>query len=508
MDSTHPSLPGKPISLWLDTTPKTDYPTLPSELAVDVVVVGGGIAGLTVSTLLKEAGRTVAVLEADRIVRGVTGNTTAKVTALHALIYDDLIRHFGEEKARTYAEANQTAIEWIATRVDMKQIDCDFIRTAAYTYTEAPGEVELIRAETAAALKLGLPATFVEETPLPFAVQAAVRFDNQARFHPRKYLLALAQDIPGEGSHIFEQTRVLDIREGETESDRCQVITERGTVLARDVVVASHFPMVDKAFYYARMAPHRSHVLAVRIDGPTPPGLFISTTPVHSMRSQPVHDGELLFIGGEGYKTGQGGDTVARYRRLEAWARERFPVKAVEYRWATQDNRTFDRLPYIGRATPNARHLFLATGFGGWGMTNGTAAGLLLSDLILNRENPWATVYDPNRFTLAAAPQFVKDGVNVAAHLIGDRFGGEEPDGVSPGEGGIVRTDQGQIALYKEPDGTIHRLSAKCTHMGCTVQWNPAEISWDCPCHGSRFGADGKVIHGPALKDLEASPLA
>jgi glycine/D-amino acid oxidase-like deaminating enzyme/nitrite reductase/ring-hydroxylating ferredoxin subunit len=499
MSSDYRSLSGQPTSLWLATTPETDFPALQGELTVDVAIVGGGITGLTAATLLKESGRTVAVIEAGRIVQGVTGYTTAKVTSLHALIYDHLIRQFGEGKAQAYAEANQAAIEHIAAWIRDKVIDCDFTRSEAYTYTESAKEVGQLQAEVEAALKLGLPASFTEQVPLPFPVKVAIRFDNQAKFHPRKYLLALAQRIPGEGSHILERTRALDIQEGKP----CVVATEQGNITARDVIIASHFPIYDRAFYFARMTPHRSYVLALRIAGAIPNGMFISTEPFHSLRSHPVADGELLFVGGEGHKTGQGGDTVARYQRLEAWARERFAVRSVEYRWSTQDNRTFDHVPYVGRAAPKARHLYLATGFGGWGMTNGTAAGRLLCDLILGRTNPAAVVYDPDRFKLAAIAKLVKENVNVAARFIGERLKSAKPESLAPGEGDIINTRQGKVAMHKAQDGTVHTLSAACTHMGCLVNWNAAEQSWDCPCHGSRFAADGKVIHGPAVKDLE-----
>ncbi|MDD5580362.1 MAG: FAD-dependent oxidoreductase [Methylobacter sp.] len=499
MPNNYHSLPGKPTSLWLDTTPETDFPSLENNLTVDVAIIGGGIAGLTGATLLKAQGKTVAVLEAARIIHGVTGYTTAKVTSLHTLIYDYLIRHFGEEKARAYADANQAAIEQIARFVKEKQIACDFIRTEAYTYTESPDQVDQIRAEVNAAVQLGLPASFIDHTPLPFPVKAAVRFNNQAQFHPRKYLLALAQEIPGEGSYIFENTRVIDLDEDES----CQVTTERGAILAQAVIIASHFPFNDKALYASRLHPFRSYVLGVRVEGPVPRGMFISTDPAYSVRSHPLEDGELLLVGGEKHTAGQGGDTVARYQRLEQWARAHFAVKSIDYRWSTQDNRTMDHVPYIGRSTPLSKHVYVATGFGGWGMTNGTVAGMLLSDLILGRVNSWADVYDPNRLNLESVPDFVKHSADIVQHLVSDRLPEEDAGSIRPGEGKVVDTAEGNIALYKSEDGTLTTLSPICTHMGCVVHWNPAEKSWDCPCHGSRFTADGKVIHGPAITNLE-----
>ena len=498
MPNDYHSLPGKATSLWLDTTTETNYPSLQSGLMVDVAIIGGGLAGLTAATLLKAEGKTVAVLEASRIVHGVTGHTTAKVTSLHSLIYDHLIRHFGEEKARAYADANQAAIEQIASLVREKQIDCDFTRTEAYTYTESDDEIDQIRAEVEAALTLGLPATFVDATPLPFPVKAAVRFDDQAQFHPRKYLLALAQQIPGEGSFIFERTRVVELDEGEP----CVVTTEQGTIAAHAVIIASHFPFNDKLLYASRLLPHRSYLLAVRVAQPAPRGMFISTEPSHTMRTHPADGGDLLLVGGEGHKAGEGGDTVARYQRIEQWARERFAVQSVEYRWSTQDNKTLDRVPYIGRATPMSKHVYVATGFGGWGMTNSTAAGMLLCDLILGRDTPWADVYDPNRVNLSSVSPLIQHTADIARHFVCDRMTVETPDSITPGEGGIVHAEH-DMAMYKAEDGAVSTLSPRCTHMGCFVQWNPAEQSWDCPCHGSRFATDGRVIHGPAIKDLE-----
>jgi glycine/D-amino acid oxidase-like deaminating enzyme/nitrite reductase/ring-hydroxylating ferredoxin subunit len=499
MTSTYASLPGKANSLWLDTTANTDFPILQSGETVDVAIIGGGIVGLTAATLLKAEGKTVAVIDANRIVHGVTGHTTAKITSLHTLIYDYLITHFGIEKAQAYADANQAAIEQIATLVNDKQIECDFIRTEAYTYTESDKETEQIKAEVKSATSLGLPATFLTQTPLPFSVKAAVRFDNQAQFHPRKYLLALAQEIPGDGSFLFENSRAVDI----TGNGLCVITTEHGDISARDVIIASHFPFNDKALYASRLNSHRSYVLAVRTADAVAPGMFISPEPTHSLRRYPTPNDNMLLVGGEGHITGQGGDTIARYKNLEQWAREHFDVKSVEYRWSTQDNRTSDRVPYIGLASPSAKHVYVATGFGGWGMTNGTAAGMLLRDLILETDNPWSEVYDPNRLNLIAIPDVVKHTADIAKHFVGDRLQNDGPNDLSPGEGKIVDTANGNAAMYKDDNGVITALSPVCTHMGCFVQWNAAEKSWDCPCHGSRFSTSGTVIHGPAIKCLE-----
>ncbi|HYY96577.1 MAG TPA: FAD-binding oxidoreductase, partial [Pyrinomonadaceae bacterium] len=351
------NLPGRPVSLWIATTPETDYPRLPEDLTVDVAVLGGGITGIATAYLLKRSGASVAVVEAGRIVKGVTGNTTAKITSLHSLIYDHLASQFGEEKAQLYGDAQEAAKERIAALVGELNIDCDFRRASAYTYTLLDEEVSQVEAEVKAAVKLGLPASFVESTELPFPVKGAVRFDNQAQFHPRKYLLALAERVAGGGSHVFEETRALDVEGGQT----CTVKTSRGTIRAKSVVFATHFPYQDPNVYFAAMHPVRSYVLGCRLNGPAPQGMYVSVgTPHHSVRSNPYEGGEIVMLGGEHHKTGQGGDTSDHYLRLEEWARANFDIQSIEFRWSTQDQSTVDKVPYIGKLSAGSDHLYVA----------------------------------------------------------------------------------------------------------------------------------------------------
>ncbi|HEX8748522.1 MAG TPA: FAD-binding oxidoreductase, partial [Pyrinomonadaceae bacterium] len=356
------NLPGRPVSLWIATTPETGFPRMEGDISVDVAVLGGGICGIATALQLKQSGMRVAVIEADRVVKSVTGNTTAKITSLHALIYDYLIKQFGEDKARLYGEAQQAAIERIASLVQEHGIDCDFRRTDAYTYTEREEELDQVKAEAEAATRLGLPAAYVESTPLPFPVKGAVKFTGQAQFHPRKYLLALVEKIQGQGSYVFEETRALDIKD----EDPCRVETNRGTVTAKSVVLATHFPYHDPNIYFAAMHPGRSYVLGCRLDGPVPEGMYITAgeEDVHSFRSNPTDDGGAIWmVGGEKHKTGQGGPTIERYKRLELYARSRFNVSSIEYRWSTQDNNTVDRVPYIGKLSSGSKNLYVATGF-------------------------------------------------------------------------------------------------------------------------------------------------
>jgi glycine/D-amino acid oxidase-like deaminating enzyme/nitrite reductase/ring-hydroxylating ferredoxin subunit len=495
------ALPGKPASLWLDTAQGPRYPALDRDVEVDVAVVGAGITGVTTAHLLKEAGATVAMLEARRVGTGVTGYTTAKLSSLHGLTYDQLRSSFGEDGARAYGEANEAGLARIAQFVEDLGIDCDFRRKPNYTYTESPDEKGPIEREAEAAQELGLPATYVETSDLPFEIAAAVRFAYQAEFHPYRYVLALAAAVAGDDPCIFEQTPALGVSQGKP----ARVQTRGGTVSADHVVVATHFPFLDRGLYFARMHPERSYVLAIRAGVPAPEGMYISSSPpTRTIRAHPVGDGELVLFGGESHKVGQS-DEAERYQRLADDARERFAAQAVEYRWATQDNMPSDGMPYVGRLWPVTERLLVATGYRKWGLAMGTAAAMMLADRILGRENPWAPTFDPIRLKpVAGGPTFVKENANVAMHFFGDRLTKRgSASGLAPGEGRVVRSGHRQLAVYRDEDGTEHALSARCTHLGCIVNFNSAERTWDCPCHGSRFDSEGRVIQGPAVHDLE-----
>ena len=494
---------GKHLSYWIDTTPRTDYPDLRGAVSADVAILGGGLVGLTAAVLLKRLGKTVAVIEARRIAEGVTGHTTAKVTSQHKLIYDTLIKRHGEEKARLYAEANEAAIDRIEAFVNEKNIDCDFRRLPAYVYTESTEMVPQLQAEVEAARRVGLPASFAKEAPLPFPVEGAVRFDDQAQFHVRKYLLPLAEEIPGGGSHLFENTRALAVKQGA----HCGVQTDRGRVIAKDVIIATHIPFTFRGQFWVKATPQREYGIAGGT-GQTRAleGMFISAeSPTRSVRTASRNGETVLVVVGEAHKTGEEPDTEQRYKNLEEWARERFGVTQFENRWSAQDYSSFDGLPYVGRIGLGSEHVYVATAFSAWGITNGTAAAMLLSDLIVGKENRWADLYDSTRTSPFAFRNLYKEAGSQAAHFIKDRFEGvtEAASAVAPGEGKIIGRAGDQAAVYRDPQGEVHAVSARCTHLGCIVSWNPAEKSWDCPCHGSRFSADGEVIQGPAVRNLK-----
>ena len=496
-------------SVWIETGPaQPAFPELDGDVEVDVAVIGGGIVGITTALLLTEAGIRVALLEADRLIHGVTGFTTAKVTSQHGLIYNRLRSRFGIEGARTYGDANETALAWIAERVARDGIECDFRRRAAYAYASSPSERSKVEAEAEAAAEAGLPARMTETAPLPWAVHGAVRFDDQAEFHVRRYLLALVDALTAGGGRVFEHTRAVEV---DSHQQPAVVKTAGGRVIADQVVVATHYPFLDRSLAFARVHPERSYAIVCRIAGTPPDGMLISAgSATRSIRAVPVDGEELLLVGGEGHRTGTGGDTEERYRRLEEFAREHWDVRSVDYRWSAQDNTTVDEVAYVGRLSPREDRVFMATGFAKWGMTGGTAAALLLADLLPGHESPWASLFDPNRLTLrASAPRLVKENLQAGMRFVGDRLtkpGRRNAEELLPGEGAIARLNGERVAAYRDEDGTLHAVSPTCTHLGCQVSFNAAERTWDCPCHGSRFAPDGRVLEGPALHRLEHKP--
>lgn len=482
---------------WLETA-EPAYAALAGDLDVDVAVIGAGITGAAAAYLLKQAGMTVALVEQNAIGYGATGYTTAKLTVGHSLIYRDLIDSFGAETARAYARSNQQALERIAALVAEHAIDCDFERASNFVYTEVAEKVEAVEREAEAAREAGIAAELTTDTDLPYPVLAAVRVDDQAQFHPWKFVAELARVVDGDGSHVFEQTRATGVESG----DPCVVETGGGAVRARHVVVATQLPFLDRGLFFAKAHPLQSHAVAAEV-GEAPRGMYISVEePTRSVRSAPGADGgRILIVGG-----------ASAYDELEGFMGERFDGAAATYRWSTHDYMPADRLPYIGRLRRGDDRILTATGYAKWGMTKGVLAAEILTDAILGRPNEWAELYDANRLDLRrSARKLATENGKVGLRFFGDRVrqrdGREEIERLGRGEGTVARVGAKHVAVHRDDEGTLHTLSARCTHLGCIVSWSSADRAWECHCHGSRFAADGTVVQGPATADLPQQSL-
>jgi glycine/D-amino acid oxidase-like deaminating enzyme/nitrite reductase/ring-hydroxylating ferredoxin subunit len=488
-------------SYWTETAgPVRAFPRLSGDLTVDVAVIGGGIVGVTAARCLKDLGLTAAVLEARRVGQEVTGRSTAKISSQHGLVYVELVRKHGEARARLYGEAQETALREIQRLAARHAIACDLEEMPAFTYTCERRHVPEIEQEVEVARRLGLPASVAARTDLPFGTLAAIRFAGQAQFHPVKYVAGLASSIPGEGCHVFENSRVID-----WEPNR--VATAEGSVSARHVIMATHLPLGQVGGFYASAFPYAEPVIAGPI-ARVPGGMYLSVEePSHSIRTHVAEDGTVYGIAaGSPFKPGYGEDERSSMEDLEDWFTAHFASRPVTHRWINEDYTPMDGAPFAGWSSHLGTPYLVATGFRAWGITNGTAAAMLLADLAAGEDNPWHEVFDARRVKpLASAREFLKENLHVAADLAGGYLA-RRPTTVAalePGEGAVIAMNGKRIAAYRGEAGTLHAHSAICTHMGCVLGWNRTDRTWDCPCHGSRYDVDGEVLHGPAVTALK-----
>lgn len=492
--------------VWESTAQIPAYSPLTADTGADVCVVGAGIAGLTTAYLLTQVGKSVVVLDDGRIGSGMTAVTTAHLANAVDDRYFEIERMHGERGARLAAESHTAAIDRIDAIVARERIACDFERIDGYLFA-APGHGEdYLDQELAAAHRAGLHNVAKSgRAPLPWDTGPCLRFPSQGQLHPLKYLAGLAAAIERGGGRIYSGSHADAIEGG----DPGTVTTRRGTVTAEHIVVATNTPVNDLVVIHTKQAPYMTYAIGVLVPrDAVPHALYWDTgDPYHYLRLQPLRDGEsdLLIVGGEDHKTGQADDTEQRHARLEAWTRGRFAMAGeVAFMWAGQVMETVDGVAFIGRNPLDHRNVYTVTGDSGMGMTHGTIGGILITDLILGRHNPWEALYDPSRKTLRASTDFVRESANVAAQYAHWMTPGdvESVDEIGKDSGAVVRRCLSKIAVYRDATGELHEKSAACPHLGCIVAWNATEKSWDCPCHGSRFGKFGDVINGPANTGL------
>jgi glycine/D-amino acid oxidase-like deaminating enzyme/nitrite reductase/ring-hydroxylating ferredoxin subunit len=487
-------------SLWLDTAPPADFPRLEGNVDVDVAVLGGGVAGLTAALLLSRDGARVAVIEAARVGSGVTGCTTAKVSALQATVYSTVRQRNGEQAAAAYAEASRAGVERLAALAADEGIDCDLARRVAYTYAAEESDRHLIEQEAEDAARAGLPVELVDATDLPYPVYGAVLLADQVQIHPVRYARGLAAAVERDGSQIFERTRAMGVDEGSP----CRVRTAYGEVRAEHVVVATHYPFLDRGLYFARLKAQRSYCIAARLASGAPPlSMSISAgSTTRSVRSQ----GELLIVGGEGHSTGSRKAKPDRFQSLAAFAHQHWDVEAITHRWSAHDPMPYDHLPLVGPYHPRSERLWVTAGFMKWGFASATFAAMILADRIAGRDNAWSDAFAPTRFSPRSAHELVELGARYAIDLVGDRLLPPQTlsaDRIPRGQARVLPDGLGKKGVYRDAEGALHAVSLRCTHLGCLVRFNAAEHSWDCPCHGSRFAVDGSVLEGPAVEPLD-----
>ena len=474
-------------SVWSESCKFRKREALNKDIKTDVLVIGAGIAGILTAYMLKQKGREVVVIDAAEIASGNTKNTTAKITSQHDLIYSKLITEFGERKARQYAKANELAIKKYKEIIEDRRIECDFEEKPAYVYSL--NEVDVLKEEVEAAKKLGIDAQFVQEANLPFKINGALKFNNQAQFNPLKFLKDISNELV-----IYENTRALEIKEN-------LVVTSGGNITAKNIVVATHYPIMNApGYYFMKMHQERSYVLALEnkseIDG-----MYIDLNKEgYSFRTY----NNLLLLGGISHRTGEN-EEGGSYDELRKVAKRLYPKAKEKYHWSAQDCMTIDGIPYIGRYSSETPNIYVATGFNKWGMTSSMVSAMIISDMILEKENDFSEIFSPRRFDLSLSiNNIANDLIETAKNFIAQKvyIPSSEIEHIKNGHGGIIEYNGEKVGVYKNKEGKEFFVSTKCTHLGCQLSWNADELTWDCPCHGSRFDYKGRLIGSPATKDL------
>jgi glycine/D-amino acid oxidase-like deaminating enzyme/nitrite reductase/ring-hydroxylating ferredoxin subunit len=495
---------GARTSLWQDSVPYYTGKNTPDDRSYDVAIVGGGITGITTALLLQEAGKKCIVFEAQTLCYGTTSGTTAHLNTLVDTQYNTIIKNFSKEDAKRVANATREAIGLVKQNILKYSIECGFEDAPGYLYSQNEDQTKELQDIYDACLEVGLEVAYTDEIPVPIPFEQALKVENQAKFNPVEYVYALAEAFENAGGVIIQHCRVQNA-EGD---DRIDIETSKGNYDAGAIVYATHIPM-GVNLLHLRCTPYRSYAMAVLLknENEYPEALaYDMYEPYHYYRTQIVHGEPYLIAGGEDHKTAHEENTDQCFRKLEAHIRKHFDVQQIAYSWSSQFYESADGLPYIGHLPGHPHQIFVATGFGGNGMTYSHVAAALLKNMILGEKSEYEQVFDPNRIKpVAGFVNFIKQNADVAKELFSklipaDKLGSLAE--LAPGEGRVVRFEGETIGLYKDEHGDLHAIDPVCTHLKCNVQWNGAEQSWDCPCHGARFSCDGKVLNGPADRDL------
>ncbi len=492
-------------SLWLDDYDIKGFPTLTNDLEVDCLVVGGGITGITSAYLLAEEGYRVAIVEQNRVMHGTTGNTTAKVTIQHSLVYQTLIKKHGLEKAQLYVDSHIKALDLIKSHIKDLNINCDYENVTSYVYTEKDYLVSKLEKELEAAKKLNIDSFITDNLQLPFKIEGALGFKNQGHFHVTKYLHRLIEDFSNhDDCYVFENAKVIKVKE---DDNMCHAYLENGVkVKSRHVIMASHYPCNDTYnFYFAKLKPSMTYLLAARFNREFTEGDYINIEkPTRTFRTHPYKNEKIILIGGENHQTGRTCLESIHYQNLEEFGKTYFNIEEPMFRWSTQDYDTFDKLPYIGRINGKSPHIIVATGYKKWGMVTSHVAAMLSRDLITNKKTDYEALYDPSRLTDKLTCQFFSYNLGSLAHLVGDRLKKMPKEfEVEKGHGKVVSYKGKKYGVYKDEEGKTYVVDVICPHLKCILTFNNEHKTYDCPCHGSRFTYKGKYLDGPSIKDLK-----
>lgn len=494
-------------SYWVKSTKKTDYPTISENMDTDVLIIGGGITGISTAYMLSKCGLNICLVDADRMAMGVTANTTAKITSQHGLLYDYLLNSFGFETAKGYLNSNEDAIKTISDIIKKENIDCDFVSQDSYVYTCDKSNVQKIVDEVSAVTSLGLNAEYVTSCPLPFSIEAAIKFPGQAQFHPRKYLLSLLPILEKNRVNIFENSKVVDIKHVK---DKYEVYVNEYKITTKYLVMASHYPIKNfPGMYFIKMYQDSSYAVGVELENDVFDGMYISCDePVTSFRNTMQDNGKkLLIVGGSSHKTGATDvDIESSYKNIENYIKSIYPKSKIKYRWMTEDCVSLDKIPYIGEFSKFLPNMYVATGYKKWGMTTSHVAAKIISDKILGNVNPYENIYTATRLEpIKNSKEFGNILKQSAYSLAINKFSApiisyEELENDS---GGVVDYKGKKLGIYKDKKGKMFAVVPYCKHLGCELSWNNLEKTWDCPCHGSRYDYMGKIITEPTTEDLD-----
>ena len=492
-------------SLWLEENQIKEFPKLEKDEKADICIIGAGIFGISTAYYLSQNGYNVILIERNKIASKVTGHTTAKITSQHGLIYHYLLNQYGIDFAKKYFNANQGAITEIERIIQENNIECDFEQQNSYVYTTDKTELEKIQEEIEALDRINPDAKLVNKSQLPFSIIKGIEFKNQAQFNPIKYIQGLVRKLEENKVRIFENTTCFDIKQ---DNEEYICYTENNTIKSKYVVIATHYPFINiPGMYFAKMYQSSSYVIGVDTKTELFSGMYINIqSPIYSFRTAVDNGKKILLLGGLDHKTGENITYQDSYGKLEQKAKQWYPNLEVKYRWSTRDCITLDKIPYIGEFSNVLPNIFVGTGFNKWGMTSSNVAARIITDKIAGKENEYSEVFEATRLNPIVNKDEVKNMVvQTTKSLVVDKLKKEENsiDDIKNETGGIIEKNGEKIGIYKDIEGKIHAVKPICTHLGCLLNWNAADKTWDCPCHASRFDYTGKNIYNPALKNLE-----